>query len=120
MGMKKGLGQKLSEVVERIGRERGDPSIERERVLFKAWTARIRTFFVVPGRCSVDERIMKHDSVTLLVMLPSAELVKDLQCGCCLVAEDPECVPSIFAALTLFANDDGSHIIGRDAHVDVS
>lgn len=119
MGMKKALGQKSSEVVECIGRECGDPSIERERVFFEAWTAGIRTLFVVPGRCSVDERIMKHDSVSLLVVLPSAELVKDVQCGCCLVVEDPECVPSILAALTLFANDDGSDVVGSNAHADV-
>lgn len=62
---------------------------------------------------------MKRDSVSLLVVLPGAELAKDVENDCCLVVGDSECVPSIPAAVTLFANNDGSDVIGSDAHADV-
>jgi hypothetical protein len=87
--MKEVLGQGAGEGIERVGRQGGDPGVEGNRVLAESWTPNIPAALVVARGSGIDEGVVEQDAIGLLVMLPGAELVHQIEARSDVVAEDP-------------------------------
>ena len=103
----------MREPLQRVGGQRYCPGVQGQRCGSKPGPLGVGAALVIARGRRVDQRVVEHDAVALLVLLALTELLNERVSLGRVVAEDPQRVPAVFARAGGLANHNRADLAGN-------